>query len=166
MPMTRHRWLAVALTGVVAADWTSKFLVQNHIRLGGNHTVVDGWLWLAHRENPGMSFSWLRDAPEHVRFPLLVIAAVIGIAVAGWIVAHSRDTLTRAAAGLVIAGAVGNLGDRVMNGAVTDFIFIRFFPFVFNVADVAITAGAILLAYRLYREESRDRGGSTPAPLA
>lgn len=166
MTMTRHRWLALALTGVVAADWASKFLVQNHIRLGGNHTVVDGWLWLVHRENRGMSFSWLHDAPDHVRLPLLIVSAVVGIAVAGWIAAHSRDTATRAAAGLVIAGAVGNLGDRVMNGAVTDFIFIRFFPFVFNVADVAITAGAVLLLYRLYVEESRERGGSSPAPLA
>ncbi len=166
MTMPRNRWLAAALAGVVAADWTSKFLVQNHIRIGGNHAVVDGWVWLAHHRNPGMSFSWLRDLPHDIRFPLLIAAALIGIAVAGWIAVHARDALTRAAAGLVMAGAVGNLGDRVMNGAVTDFILIRFFPFVFNVADVAITAGAILLAYCLYLEESRDRGGSTPAPLA
>lgn len=165
-PMTRNRWLALALGAVVAADWATKFLVQNHIRLGSNHAVVDGWFWLAHRENPGMSFSWLRDAPESVRTPLLVLAALVGIGVAGYIWSHTRDAATRLASGLVMAGAVGNLGDRVMNGAVTDFIFIRFFPFVFNVADVAITAGAILLAWRMYVEETRHRGGSTPAPFA
>jgi signal peptidase II len=162
-PIRRNRWLAAALGAVVAADWTSKFLVQNHIRLGSNHAVVDGWVWLAHRENPGISFSWLRDLPDPVRIPLLVAAALLGIGIAGYIWHQSRDAVTRVAAALVMAGAVGNLGDRVMNGAVTDFIFIRFFPFVFNVADVAITVGAVLLAYRMYVEETRHRGGSTSA---
>src|ERR1044072_4353434 len=112
MTMPRTRWLAAALAGVVAADWASKFLVQNHIRLGGKRAVVHAWVWLAYHRNPGMSFSWLRDLPHDVRFPLLIAAALVGIAVAGWIAVHGRDTLTRAAAGLVMAGAVGNLGDR------------------------------------------------------
>ena len=90
-------------------------------------------------------------------------AALLGIGIAGYIWHHTRDAATRVAAALVMAGAVGNLGDRVMNGAVTDFIFIRFFPFVFNVADVAITVGAVLLAYRMYVEETRHRGGSASA---
>jgi signal peptidase II len=77
---------------------------------------------------------------------------------------RSRDALARVAAGLVIAGAVGNLGDRLVNGAVTDFILIRWFPFVFNVADVASTAGAILLAVRLALEESRGAAAPTAAP--
>jgi len=164
--MGRNRWLALALGAVVAADWITKFLVQNHVRLGSNQAVVDGWVWLAHRENPGVSFSFLRDLPDPVRIPLLIAAALVGIAVAGYILVHTRDAATRVAAALVMAGAVGNLGDRVINGAVTDFIFIRSFPFVFNVADVAITAGAVLLAWRLYVEEARHRRGSTPAPSA
>lgn len=164
-PIRRNRWLAAALGAVVAADWTSKFLVQNHIRLGSNHAVVDGWLWLAHRENRGISFSMFNDMPDAVRIPFLVAAALLGIGIAGYIWHHTRDAATRVAAALVMAGAVGNLGDRVMNGAVTDFIFIRFFPFVFNVADVAITVGAVLLAYRMYVEETRHRGGSTPASV-
>ena len=50
---------------------------------------------------------------------------------------------------IVLAGAIGNLGDRLINGEVTDFVLVSFFPFVFNVADAAITVGGFLLAARL-----------------
>lgn len=149
MKITRSRWLALALFAVVALDWITKFLVQNHVRLYSRRVVVEGWVWLAHSPNPGIAFSFLRDLPGTFRFPLLVTAAVIGITVAARMAIQTTDELVRLAAVLVMAGAVGNLGDRVMNGWVTDFILIRWFPFVFNVADVAISAGAVLLAIRL-----------------
>ena len=149
MKINRSRWLALALMAVVALDWITKFLVQNHVRLYTRRVVVDGWVWLAHSPNPGIAFSFLRDLPGVFRFPLLVTAAVVGITVAARMAMQTKDELVRLAAVLVIAGAVGNLGDRVMNGWVTDFILIRWFPFVFNVADVAISVGAVLLAARL-----------------
>ena len=149
MKMTRGRGLALILVAVVAADWITKFLVQNHVRLYSRLVVVEGWVWLAHSPNPGIAFSFLRDMPGALRFPLLVAAAVVGIGVAARMALRTDDEGVRLAAVLVMAGAVGNLGDRVMNGWVTDFILIRWFPFVFNVADVAITAGAVLLAARL-----------------
>ncbi|HKP75183.1 MAG TPA: signal peptidase II [Longimicrobiaceae bacterium] len=149
MKLNRSRWLAVALVAIVALDWITKFLVQNHVRLYARRVVVDGWVWLAHSPNPGIAFSFFRDMPGALRFPLLVAAAAIGIGVAARIALRTEDEWIRLAAVMVIAGAVGNLGDRVMNGWVTDFILIRWFPFVFNVADVAITAGAILLATRM-----------------
>jgi signal peptidase II len=158
----RNRGLALALVAVVAADWISKFFVQNHFALYSRHAVIEGWVWLAHSKNPGIAFSFLRDLPGYVRLPLLVAAASVGIAVAGRIALRSRDAATRAAAVLVMAGAVGNLGDRLMNGWVTDFILVRWFPFIFNVADVAITAGAVLLAARLILAEPHE-GGPTPA---
>jgi signal peptidase II len=75
---------------------------------------------------------------------------------------RTRDELMRLAAVLVIAGAVGNLGDRLMNGGVTDFILVRWFPFVFNVADVAITVGAVLLAARMLLADAPSGGAATP----
>ena len=165
MKISHRRWLAVSLIAVVAADWITKFMVRNHLRLDSNHSVVDGWVTLAHRSNPGISFSALQNLPDVVRIPLLVALALVGIGVAATILVRSADTLARVAAGLVIAGAVGNLGDRLVDGAVTDFILIRWFPFVFNVADVAITAGAVLLAVRLAIEESRAAAPpAAPAP--
>jgi signal peptidase II len=149
MRLYRRRWLALALLAVVAADWTTKFLVQNHIRLYGQRAVIHGWVWLAHARNPGIAFSFLRDMPEYLRLPILVGAAAIGIGVAARIAQQTRDQLVRLAAVLIMAGALGNLGDRVLNGTVTDFIQVRWFPFIFNVADMAITFGAVLLAARM-----------------
>lgn len=149
MKITRSRWLALALLAVVALDWITKFLVQNHVRLYSRRVVVDGWLWLAHSPNTGVAFSFADGIPAAFRIPLLGAAALVGIVVAARMAIQTDDELVRLAAVLVMAGAVGNLGDRVMNGWVTDFILVRWFPFVFNVADVAITAGAILLAARL-----------------
>jgi signal peptidase II len=154
MKLSRNRWLALGIAGVVAADWLSKLWVTNRLFLGGGHSVVDGWVWLAHRSNTGISGSLMADLQTPWRTPLLALAACAGIGVALHILRSSRDGWVRGSAALVIAGALGNLGDRVMDGAVTDFILVRFFPFVFNVADVAITVGAVVLAARLARESA------------
>ena len=165
MTQPRRRWLALALIAVVAADWFTKFLVQNHIQLYGQRAVIDGWVWLAHARNPGIAFSFLRDLPEYIRLPILVAAASIGIAVAAHIALRTRDGTMRLAAVLIMAGALGNLGDRVLNGWVTDFIQVRWFPFIFNVADVAITIGAILLAARMILAEPQGGAPASPAEV-
>ena len=162
MKLTRGRGLALVLVAVVAADWITKFLVQNHLMLFSRRALVEGWVWLLHSKNPGIAFSFFRDMPEMVRLPLLVAAAAAGIAVAARMALRTEDELMRLAAVLVMAGAVGNLGDRLMNGGVTDFILIRWFPFVFNVADVAITVGAVLLAARMLLADTPKGGAATP----
>jgi signal peptidase II len=162
MKLEKRRWLALALVVVVAADWFTKFLVQNHIRLYGQRAVIDGWVWLAHAKNPGIAFSFLRNLPDSLRFPLLIVAACLGIAVAGRIALQTRDAAMRLACVLIMAGALGNLGDRVMNGSVTDFIQGRWFPFIFNVADVAITVGAVLLAARMIFAAEPGHGPAAP----
>lgn len=159
--LSSRRWAALALAAVVAADWLTKFLVQNHLHLYARRAVVANWVWLAHSRNPGIAFSFFQHLPDVVRLPFLVAAAGLGIAVAGRIAARTHDEVVRIAAVLVVAGAVGNLGDRLMNGWVTDFILVRWFPFVFNVADVAITIGAVLLAARMILAEPRP-GAAAP----
>lgn len=165
MKLPSNRTLAAGILLVVAADWISKFWVQNEVMLGGARPLVDGWLWLTHYRNTGVAFSLLADAHPGWRLPVLACAALFGIFVCARILADSADRMVRAAAALVIAGAVGNLGDRLMNGAVTDFILVRFFPFVFNVADVAITCGA-LLAVRLFLEPAEQEVSDSVTPTA
>ncbi|HEX5727172.1 MAG TPA: signal peptidase II [Longimicrobiaceae bacterium] len=165
MNLAHNRRLAAAILGVVAADWLTKFWIQNRLVLGTERTVVDGWLWLAHHHNPGISFSAFAGMPDAWRTPLLAVAALLGLGVAGRILLTAHDAGVRVAAALVMAGALGNLGDRLVDGGVTDFIRVRFFPFIFNLADVAITAGAVLLLARLLLEEQRRAADSaTPTP--
>lgn len=161
---TKHpRWIAVAIVLLVAADWLSKFWIRNNLVEGSRHAVVEGWLYFSHHFNPGIAFSWLDDLPDPGRTIILSALALVGIGVALNLMRASRDLWLRAACGLVIAGAVGNLLDRVKDGGVTDFIFVPFFPFVFNVADMAISVGAVVLAARLVF--AREDGGPS-APVA
>lgn len=143
------RGMTLAIVTLVAADWLSKFWVTNRIALGETLALIEGWLYFAHRKNTGVAFSLFSDLPESWRVPLLGGASLLGVLLFGRILFDARDPIIRAAAAVVLAGAIGNMGDRLLNGHVTDFVFVAFFPFVFNFADAAITVGAILLAGRM-----------------
>jgi signal peptidase II len=162
-----RRVLAAAILAVVAADWASKFLVQNHLDMYSTTHVLGEWLKFVFVENHGVSGGMMGDLPPLVRLPLLTVLALAGLWVCVHILRRTSDGATRLAAALVISGAVGNLGDRLLDGAVTDFIVIRWFPYIFNVADVAITAGAVLLALRMVQGADTDAdpapGGAAPA---
>jgi signal peptidase II len=144
-----NRWLAAGILGLVAADWLSKLWIIGRIPLGETRTVIEGWLYLAHRKNPGVAFSMMADLPDAWRTPLLAAVSLLGVVLFAKLMLDTQDRLSRVAAAVVVAGAIGNLGDRLLNGHVTDFVLLSFFPFVFNVADAAITVGGIVLAIRM-----------------
>jgi signal peptidase II len=162
MKLSMRRWLALAIAAVVMLDWGTKFWVQNRMILGSVRSLLPPWLVLNHRQNPGAAMSMLRDLPDAIRMPLLVALALAGMAAVVHILRTSRDQLTRVAAAFVLAGAVGNLGDRLLDGHVTDFIVIHHFPYVFNIADIAITLGAIVLAARLTLTDDAHPESATP----
>lgn len=161
MNRTLSRSLAVGVVLLVLADWLTKFWIVNRMALGETLSLVDGWLYFVYRQNPGVAFSMLADLPDGLRVPLLTGASLVGVALFARILLATSDAVVRGAAAVVMAGAIGNLGDRLINGHVTDFVLVRFFPFVFNLADAAITVGGILLALRLaLHEEALE-----PAPV-
>lgn len=154
MIRTTNRRLAAGVLLLMAADWLTKIWIVGSMGLGESRSIVRGWLYFVHRENPGVAFSLLANLPESVRTPLLVAVSLIGVFLFGRIILSSHDGLVRLAAAAVMGGALGNLGDRLVNGHVTDFVLFSFFPFVFNFADAAITVGGILLAARLLFSET------------
>jgi signal peptidase II len=160
------RVLAASVVLLVAADWLSKFWITNRMALGESHSLVDGWLYFVHRQNPGVAFSMFDNLPTLLRAPLLTFVSAIGAILFARIIVSSSDTVVRVAASIVLAGAVGNLGDRMLNGHVTDFVLVSFFPFVFNVADAAITVGGVLLAARLLLSEASLDATPEAAPVA
>jgi signal peptidase II len=111
--------------------------------------------------NPGMSFGLGRDHGDIARWVFGVFAIGVAGALAWW--AHKNDKrLFTAAAGLLIGGALGNVIDRFRYGAVVDFIdvsplFHSLFPWVFNVADSAITVGAAMLLLEAFLPSLRSR---------
>jgi signal peptidase II len=157
----KKRALAVVIVLTVAADWATKLWVRGQVPLATRQTVVDGWLSFQHHFNEGIAFSWLGGLPDAWRLPLLAALTLAGMAATVGIVRGSADRWVRLAGALVLGGALGNLGDRLLDGGVTDFILVHFFPYVFNVADVAISAGGTLLVLRMLVDARRPAPGPT-----
>jgi signal peptidase II len=160
MKLSTNRRLAIVIILVVIADWTTKAAIQQGLPLAGRRTVVEGWLSIQHNVNRGIAWGWLRDMPELLRMPVLVLLALVGIGATIGIMRESRDRWIHLAGALVLGGALGNLSDRLVNGGVTDFIFVHFFPYIFNVADIAVTIGGALLVLRMLF----DARGDDPVP--
>lgn len=145
--------LVVALFG---CDHATKRFAQLHLRGGPAVQLISGVLDLRYAENPGMAFSMLADAPTGVRGPLLIACslAVLVALVAFWFRLPRRNLAARIGLASILAGGLGNGLDRLVHGRVVDFIHLHRWP-VFNVADICITAGALLLAATLFRGEGR-----------
>ncbi len=114
--------------------------------------AVDGIAQFTLAHNPGGAGSFLRDAPENVRLPILLGASLVALAVLAALYARTTSVIGRLGVALVAGGALGNLTDRVRFGYVVDFIdvsatfrgAVHHWP-TFNVADVAICTGLALL---------------------
>jgi signal peptidase II len=135
--------LAVA---VIVVDQLVKRWVLTGLGLGDFHSVrVFGPLQFSLVWNRGVSFGFLSGG--WARWGLTVFALAVSLGLAVWIWRAHR-LFTGVAIGLVMGGALGNMIDRVIYGAVVDFVDVHeigFFPWVFNVADSGITCGVILL---------------------
>jgi signal peptidase II len=113
--------------------------------------------------NRGISFGLLRASEDIARWSLVVMSFVISGVFIWWLRTVERK-MTALALGLVIGGALGNVIDRIRFGAVADFLDFNglWFPWVFNVADAAITVGAILLAFDMIFLTESEPGKGTP----
>ena len=134
---------------VILLDQGSKTWVLNGLRLpeGASIPVIPPIFNLTLSWNNGFSFGFLRHQGDLARWGLVAFSAVVVIALAVWAWRVERR-LTAAAVGLIMGGAVGNnLIDRVRFGAVVDFLDVSglHFPWIFNVADSAISIGVALL---------------------
>jgi signal peptidase II len=152
-PSAQRAWTrAGAVLGVVlVVDQLSKKLVQHNIAQGDENSVFPG-VTLVHTQNKGVAFSALEGHSG------LVVAAIC-IAVGALIVYFARNfdrPLIWLPTGLLAGGAVGNIFDRVRDGAVTDFLKLPLWP-AFNVADLAITIGVLTLLYVIEAEDA-DHG--------
>ena len=137
------------LAGIVALDQLTKWIVYHRVPLYETIEVVPGLLNITHVRNTGAAFGMF-NATEFAYKPLVVaILAAVALLALLWYarqVAH-ESWATRYAFMLIIAGAIGNLIDRATVGYVLDFVDVVFGTWhfwAFNVADAAITIGAVL----------------------
>lgn len=147
-------WMLIALV-VVVVDQVTKWAIIQHIELGRGIVQFDSvsFLSLTHQRNEGAAWGFLAGAGGWQRWMFVVLASAVSAVIVVWVwrIRDERVPLLIAALSLVLGGAVGNLIDRAFLGYVTDFISVDFdIPFFdpfpsFNVADAAISIGAVLL---------------------
>ena len=151
---------AVSVILLIALDQLTKYLAVIYLKDNGSVVLIDGILELLYVENRGAAFGimhgmgWL-----FIVLALLVSAAVIYIYVK---MPHEGKFLPlEACMACIVAGAIGNIIDRIRNGFVVDFIYFCLIDFpVFNVADIFVTCSAIALIVLflfVYKEDDIDR---------
>ncbi len=143
-----QRWWALAIA-LYALDWITKQAIEANLHYGQEISILP-FFDLTLRYNTGAAFSFLAQAGGWQRwfFSLIALGVVVGIS---WRLANIGHTkkLEALSLTLIMAGAIGNLHDRLAYGHVIDFLQIHwqstwYFP-AFNVADSAITMGVILM---------------------
>jgi len=153
----RLQWLWLTLA-VVFLDRATKAWIESRPLSFFPHTVIPNYFEIIYSRNPGIAFSYFADSSSAAVRYLLILGSVAIIALIAWLLVASRHLNAPSAAGLalLLAGATGNVTDRIVHGSVTDFlqVWLRFLPWrlfnpwpTFNVADAAVTAGAILLIF-------------------
>lgn len=154
------RWLLLSLA-VVVLDLATKAMASSWLGYAQPQEVLPFFnLTLLH--NTGAAFSFLADHPGWQRWFFAAIAAAASVGLAIWI-SRLRDdeTFMAGSLALIIGGALGNLYDRLVHGYVVDFLSFHvagwYYP-AFNVADIAITLGAIGLIWEsLFGERLRAK---------
>jgi signal peptidase II len=144
---------------VILLDQASKHWVLNIFQLPLKGSVpVAGPLHLTMVWNKGVSFGLLRAEVDLTRWALAAFSIIVAIFLAIWARNLTRK-LAMVALGLVMGGAIGNVIDRIRFGAVADFIDVSrlWFPWIFNVADAAITCGIILLLIDMLLQERQGQ---------
>ncbi len=139
---------------IIGLDQSTKFILNNNLALNQSNPVIKGFFYLTLVHNRGAAFGILKN-----QLPLFILTSIFAIILiyinfkksAG----NRKLSLNGLALGLILAGAIGNLIDRLVFGYVIDFLDFCVWP-VFNVADSAITVGAILLGWSLLRQPKRE----------
>lgn len=142
--MNRAAAVTLGAAGVIALDQLVKVIVRRDVPEGSAREIIPG-VDLVHTTNSGVSFGFLSDAPPWV---VGLVSSVALLIVVGLLIRTLPGRTGTVAAALIIGGAVGNLIDRILQGGVTDFLDLPLLP-PCNVADIAITFGAITMAIGL-----------------
>jgi signal peptidase II len=135
---------------VLLVDQVSKALVRGGIAVGEEDAIFPG-VTLVHIKNKGVAFGAFEDQVAVV----IVVIAVAILAMLVYFAKHASQPLIWLPTGLLAGGAIGNIFDRVRDGAVTDFLKLPAWP-AFNVADIAITFGVFALLLVLERNAADE----------
>jgi signal peptidase II len=151
-------WLGIAAI-VVLLDQITKAMILRTMAIGDSH-LVTSFFNIVHWRNTGAAFSFLHASSGWQRWLFIGLALAAVVFIVWMLRRHGGQRVFAWALALVLGGAVGNVIDRLLHGSVVDFIQLHWrgtaFP-SFNVADSAITVGAVLLILDELRRVRRGR---------
>ena len=152
----------IAMVALVALDQISKYFATLYLAPVGVMPFIPGVMELRYVLNDGAAFSMFSGGNAWI---LITVTSVALTAMCVWFFWKKPScALVRAAFILVIAGGVGNLIDRVLNGHVVDFFATTFMNFaVFNVADCFVCVGVVLLLIAVLRDEAKNKKQAQPS---
>jgi len=167
--LQKKTFLFLAIAGaVILLDQLTKSWIIATLRLHDGFAVVDGFFNIIHVRNPGAAFGFLAEASPAFRSVFFLAVTLVAILL---IIHYLRHALRQTgieklslvfSLALILAGAVGNLIDRLRFGEVVDFLDIYVGTYhwpAFNVADASISIGATVLAISLFAKRKERTGG-------
>lgn len=135
-------WIIIMVL-ITVADQVSKHIVATSVEVGELIPIIDKFFYITYHTNTGAAWG-IMQGKLYILIPITITFSIAMI----YILFKTKDKLLKLALALVLGGALGNLIDRVIKGGVTDFLDFYFgsynFP-TFNVADIFIVIGTILL---------------------
>jgi len=146
--------LAFVVTGIVfCIDWLSKFYVKLNLSPGASVPIINDFFYLTYLKNRGIIFGLFFP-------PTISIIVVSGIIIAVLLFLLGKISLKsrwqKISLGLLWGGLLANFFDRFWDGNVVDFLNFRFWP-VFNIADITICIGAVLLFIKILKSNYLSR---------
>lgn len=152
---TKEKIYSIA-TIILIIDQIVKLLITNKLVLNEELTIIPNFFSLYYVENTGAAFSIL----ENQIFLLVIISFFFLFFIDKMLSTEEISTeLTKLSFGMIIGGVLGNLIDRLLHHCVIDYLSFTFFKYkfaVFNIADIAIVLGIVLLTIDIYLEEKKN----------
>ena len=134
---------------VALLDQLTKFIIRNNLKLGSTTPIINNIFHLTYVTNTGSAFGLFKNLNWF--FMLFSILVIIAIFYYLRKKIDEKEKFLQLAVGLLLGGTIGNMTDRILYGAVIDFLDFRIWP-VFNVADSAITISVVLLIILLWKK--------------
>ena len=155
----RSVYLAISVI-VIVLDQVSKWWAWVRLRDGDVIVLIDGFFRLVYAENPGIAFSFFNSGAAVTRWLLVGASTFAASLVLYYMIrAAASERRMQVTLSLLLGGITGNLIDRILMGRVIDFIDVYVSDYhwpTFNIADSAISVGAVLLAWELFVTERHE----------
>ncbi|MFA5527867.1 MAG: signal peptidase II [Peptostreptococcales bacterium] len=132
---------------LISIDQVSKYIITTNLMVYDSIPLIQNFFHITYVKNYGAAFSILQN--KRIFFVSITIAVSIGIILFMVRYSHDMSIALKVSLGLILAGAIGNLIDRIRLGYVVDFLDFRVFP-IFNVADICVVCGSILLIFYMF----------------